>query len=243
MHYLFLGLRIMSVSGGIFLICVRLFSYEEEHGKIQSKIEDLWNRLHEMHPRAIARHLALMRALAHGVTVSFDNIFGVKVVSVESLVVTLCLCSSTTIVTLYFYGGMAQQEWKNESIWVALLYLGLGSLPLLIRLTFRKGRKATRLRRDASIIWLLVSVMVFVWRIVGAQIEIISSFSDSAFFSSFLIVIYGSVLIGVTSFFLSIVIIRRTFRAIEGSKSFAKPVFLCFLNLTPALVVFLTGAF
>jgi hypothetical protein len=233
----------MSVICGVFLICVRLFLYEKEHGKIQSKIEDMWNRLDEMHPRALARHLALMRTLAHGVTVSFDKVFGAGLFSLEAVVVTIWLSFSTILITLYFFMGIANQEWEHSVIWEATTYLALGSLPLLIRLTFRKGRNAARLRRKASTVWLIVSVIFYCWRFIGTQIETIYNSSNAASAFTLLILAYSSILIGVSGYFLSILVIRRTFRAIEKSTSFVKPVFLSFLNLTPALVVSLTAAF
>jgi len=233
----------ISVLGGAFLICVRLFLYEKEQGTIQSKIEDLWDRLYEMHPKALARHLALMRALAHGVTVSFDNIFGVSILSLESIMVTLWLSFFNLFFVVFLDRGVRNEEWETRLIWVPLLDLGLASLPLLIRLAFTKRRKNQRLRRDALNIWVVLSFLVFLWQFGGTQIGFVSGYSDEPFFWYLFIVLYASILIGEVAYFLSIAIIRRTFRAIEKSKSFVKPIFLCFLNLTPALVVLLVGIF
>ena len=91
--------------------------------------------------------------------------------SLESVVVSLWLSFSIVNFTLYLLEGISKQEWKPQFAWGALLYLGLGSLPLIIRLGFRRGRKSIRLRRDALIVWILVSAIIFCWGFLGEQVE------------------------------------------------------------------------
>lgn len=240
MYYISLILRIIAMLCGLFLICVRLFLYEREHGKIQSKIEDIWNSLDEMYPRALARHLAFMRLLARGFTASFDKVFGPKLLSVESVVVTVCCSFSSFFVIGFIFKGIVRREWNVGFLLNALVYAGFGSVPLLLRLGFRKGVKAIRIRRDAARTWLAIILIVLCWQVLVRVVEMIYEDADV---SSLLGLTYLSMLIAIGVYFLSVVIIRQTFRAIEKSESFVRPILLCLVNLTPALAVVLAGLF
>src|SRR6266567_8001921 len=89
LHFLALLLRLALGGAGILLIYAS-FSRETEEGHVQSLLEEWWLRIDEMKKQAISRHLAFMKVLASVMTRLLDRLFGVRLLSVQSLGVSAC---------------------------------------------------------------------------------------------------------------------------------------------------------
>ena len=84
-----LTLRILAVISGIILIYAAFFLYEDEQGKIQNFLEDLWIRIDDRRNTALSKHATFMQVVAKYISTIFDRVFGdrlwVREVKVGSL--------------------------------------------------------------------------------------------------------------------------------------------------------------
>jgi hypothetical protein len=77
---------------GLLLLYAGLFLAENEEGKMQNRLEELWIRVDELRSRAMTRQAALLQQIAGLVAGGFAALFGRKFFSVKS--VASCLCST-----------------------------------------------------------------------------------------------------------------------------------------------------
>jgi len=84
------SLRVIALLSGLICIYVALFLYEDEHGKIQVVLEDMWLRISEQHHIALARHTVFMREVANVTDSVFDRLLGRSLLSLQSAGVSIC---------------------------------------------------------------------------------------------------------------------------------------------------------
>jgi hypothetical protein len=76
---------------GVFCILTAIILYPGEEGRIQSKFEDLWIRVHDYQKLALSKHALFMTQVAKLETHIFDRLFGNKLISGHALVVSFVL--------------------------------------------------------------------------------------------------------------------------------------------------------
>jgi hypothetical protein len=74
---------------GVLLIYASL-SYETEDGKIQNLLEEWWIRVSDYRNQLLSRHVAFIKMLASVTTNIFNKLFGVSLVSLQALGVSIC---------------------------------------------------------------------------------------------------------------------------------------------------------
>jgi len=82
--------RFIALLSGLVCIYTALFLYEDEHGKIQVVLEDMWLRIVEQHHIALARHTVFMREVANLTNSLFDRLLGRDLLSLQSAGVSIC---------------------------------------------------------------------------------------------------------------------------------------------------------
>jgi hypothetical protein len=155
-------LRILSLTGGLLSLYAAAFLYEDEYGRIQSKLEEWWIRLSDKQSLAISRHAAFMREVARFETKLLDGLFGEKLLSLRAIGVSQCLSVASmglavlvayTLSLLYHRSSSSLFEKPGTVASAAVvigIFLVLGTLPGLFR------------NRALPVLW-YTSVIVLVW--------------------------------------------------------------------------------
>jgi hypothetical protein len=233
-HYTLLALKILCFLTGVFIICVRLFLYESEQGKIESKIQDLWNSVREFHPTALSRHVSFMNFIAGSVDKVLNNIFGTRVVSLEAMAVSVCYSIASVFLVLL----VLQKLFLHQSLFsfysLLFLYLGLGSAPLFFRIAYPNHSKRLIL------IWLVAMITSAYWQFLAPAIGVVQLVYQSqySFFTSFVVGSLFCITIAFGSYFISIVVLRITIRRVSTSKSLLRIALILLLNLFPIVAIY-----
>lgn len=94
-HLVFLlAARLFLALLGLFCILAAIALYPNEEGKIQSKFEDFWVKADDYQRLALSRHAAFMTQVAKLESAFLDRVFGPKLFSARSIVVS---CWSSTV--------------------------------------------------------------------------------------------------------------------------------------------------
>src|ERR1700722_138640 len=94
LHLAFLLARFVVALLGLFCVLTAIVLYPNEEGKIQSKFEDFWVKADDYQRLALSRHAAFMTQVAELESAFLDRVFGPKLFSVRSIVVS---CWSSTV--------------------------------------------------------------------------------------------------------------------------------------------------
>ena len=131
--------------GGLLSLYAAAFLYEDEYGRIQSKLEEWWIRLSDKQSLAISRHAAFMRELAKLETQLLDGLFGDRLLSLRAIGVSQCLSvASMGLAVLVAYALSILYHRSSSSLFekpgtvasaavVIGIFLVLGTLPGLFR--------------------------------------------------------------------------------------------------------------
>lgn len=248
-----IALRVIALIVGLICIYAALFLYENEQGKVQSTLEDWWLRIDEKQHSWLSRHTTFMREVAGLVGRAFDQLFGKRIISFQSVSVSTCysIASFGLALILFIYIlkiplalGLLEQSFdfdfnfnllKDESAidifaiicmiaWIAG-FLALGNLPTLV--------SARRINRP-FLITLLLSVLGPMTFILWASVlHVIDSYKS-------LIVMSVALIGGATSDTVFVAITRKILRWTAGLDSFIKIAGLVVLNCAIA-VLFIAG--
>jgi hypothetical protein len=88
LHLLHLVLTGTAFLAGVFCVLTAILLYPGEEGKIQSKFEDFWVRADDYQRMALSRHAAFMTQVAKLESAFLDRVFGPKLFSPQSIVVS-----------------------------------------------------------------------------------------------------------------------------------------------------------
>ncbi len=134
------ALRILAFLSGLLCIYAALFIYENEQGKIQSVLEELWLRIDDRRQTFLSRHTLFMREVARFTESRFDRLFGKKLFSLQSVAVSSCYSIASICMMLSYHiypGNLYSEEYGNSFLpSLMLLTIGfilLGTLPFFIR--------------------------------------------------------------------------------------------------------------
>ena len=101
MHVLTIAGRVLVVICGSIFIYVAVFLYEDEQGKLQSAIEDLWVKISDLQ-RAMSSPAAFMLQVAHFTESAFNRLFGPKLLSFRSAAVSACYSIASICLTIIY---------------------------------------------------------------------------------------------------------------------------------------------
>lgn len=233
-HSIFIALKVLSVCFGVFLIVSRIFLFEKTQGLIQSRIENLWIRADDYQLTALSKHLSFMKVVSGTFSSILDRIFGPKLISLQSLIVSVCYAVVTALLIFIGLIRYSQGYWHKEFLQFTYLYVCIGTIPLFLTLYDRAKQEKYLL------IWMTFS-LTSAWTLVGIPTyQLWSSVRTSpvGFLHVLIIVLCLSVGIALALYALSITVIRRSLRAIRDSKSFFKAAIISMLNLLPVLGIY-----
>jgi hypothetical protein len=83
---------IKSIAGlaGFFVLYMAFFTYEDEEGAIQDKIENLWVSIRDRQEQSGERVAALFQKIAEILDEFFNRVFGKSLISFQAVCVTMC---------------------------------------------------------------------------------------------------------------------------------------------------------
>ena len=158
---------------GVVLMCAS-FLYEDEEGKIQSRVQEWWIKLDDKQSASRSRVAAFMQEVARLTAQGFDSLFGKRLLSLRFIVVSVYL----SIASFFLFGLLTFSMIRNpgsltrHGLFLSFLsFLTLASFPALLG----EGRTfGDRLFR--GIWWAVIPVfalsisgfLVFVYKRFGA---------------------------------------------------------------------------
>lgn len=154
-------LRVAEFCVGLFLLCMALFLYEDENGKIQNTLETWWIRLKDQQDSAPSRQAAFMKGVARLTTDVFDKLFGQRLISIRALGTSLCL-SYGTFALFWVNNGIRSGRFDLIFTFslIAVADIAFGLMPLRI-----KGKRKLQ-------VWFLAALAQMVaipWLTAGQQ--------------------------------------------------------------------------
>lgn len=121
---------------GLFFVYAAVFVYEDEQGKLQNMLEDWWVQIEDAKQTVLSKHTAFMRYIADLITSAINRLFGVRLLSLQSLGVSAFYCYASSLLVFCFASAFF---WDSESIILIVLFvpfiagcLVLGSLPVFL---------------------------------------------------------------------------------------------------------------
>jgi hypothetical protein len=87
-----IGKWLLGLLGGI-LIYTSLLLRENEEGELQNRLEALWIRIDDLRSNAVSKEAAFLKAIADIITKGFNFIFGERLLSLKSIIISMFLSS------------------------------------------------------------------------------------------------------------------------------------------------------
>lgn len=230
-HSVLLVLKLLSLGFGLFLIISRIFLFEKTQGLIQSRIENLWIRVDDYQSTALTKHLAFMKVVSATASSLLDRLFGPKLLSLQSMTVSVCYAVLTALLILIALIRYGQGYWYKEFLQISFLYWTLGTLPLFFSVAGRAKRKKYLL------IW-LTFCLTSAWTMIGIPaFNLLKDvhYSPLRFLEVVIIVAYLSIGAALTLYAFFVSLMRRSLRAIRESNSYFRTVSISLLNLLPII--------
>lgn len=130
-HFTLYGaLRVFFIVAGVavwYLITLR----KSEEGKIEDYLQRVWNRVSQLRQRALSRHLAFINATAAAITSLFDRLFGLSILSLQSIGVSISLALFFT--NLYFLiTGIKTSDFSLDHLFDCMFTFGMALFPFAV---------------------------------------------------------------------------------------------------------------
>jgi hypothetical protein len=211
------ALRLAEFCLGLLLLCIALFLYEDEHGKIQSTLDTWWIHLKDAQDTALSRQAAFMRGVAKLTTEVFDKLFGNRLISLRAVGTSLSLGTGSYMI-IY---GLLFREFFHFSPWfpgLGVLFIGLGLAPLIFT------------RSKVLYIWFGV-VLLAVTMLLTASVEIESHGAREV--SMDVLLLAGSLTCDIVFVWMT----RRMLKWVTHKSSFTPMLGIILLNLCAAALL------
>jgi hypothetical protein len=144
MSFTLLFLRIAAIMLGLLCLSISIFLYENQEGKIQSRLEALWIKIDDLQKATISKHLGFVRVISEAMLSIINRIFGERAFSLQSVCVSACYGAAIVYFCIYLvlliFTKFARRSYPIELIdifYIASLAFIYGTIP-----GFIKGRKA-----------------------------------------------------------------------------------------------------
>lgn len=242
-HLLILVLRVALFAAGIILVYTSL-SYETEEGKIQSRLEEWWVRVDDYRQQALSKHVAFLKTLASVASSILNRLFGPQLFSAQSIGVSISL-SFVCIGVLSLVIGKLNPNPNltvSASVWLIVTSGGYAIIPVFLQ------RIRTKIIRVGSIyLWFVVLVIKEAWGLTSfILLTFLIGLTDPKLRlgAAFILSLFFLIFIAEALFYLLVVLMRRTVRAISESNSPMKIMALSLLNIVPLVFpAMMIGAF
>lgn len=230
MSVVILILKSLCVVAGAFLIIARLFIFERTQGAIQSKIEDLWVRIDDYEQLALFKHTGFMQTVARLLTKALDRLFGVRLISLRSLTISICYGFATFFIAVLILLRYSTGAWDGDVSFFVFVYLLSGSIPL--GLSFISDEQD---RRVWFAVWLTSCVAAALHNIIKPFYDIVQTIYDSPvrYLTWFIVGIGASIVFALLLYTAFLVLMRLSLRTIATSTSWMKTSLVSLLNIAP----------
>ena len=156
-HLVFhLAARLFLTLLGVFFVLTGIALYPNEEGKIQSKFEDFWVKADDYQRLALSRHVRFMTQVAKMESAFFDQVFGPKLFSAQSIVISCC----SSAISFVLAGSVLLRSLTHVSVvFPNLLLVGLLislSLASVAYIFLPNHRRAQSFYR-----WLAAAILIF----------------------------------------------------------------------------------
>jgi len=154
--------RTVVICVGALLMYIAFFLREDEEGKLQNRLEELWVQIDDLQGHALAKHTLFLKELLSLLGSGFDSLLGPKLFSFRSAVVTLCYSAASMSILIalvnatFTIGPPAfdTREFLKVSVFF-VVFMAMGTSSIAIRRPITFG------------IWagssLLILIVVFRW--------------------------------------------------------------------------------
>lgn len=115
-HVVHLVVRPFEVVIGVFCLVTAILLYPNQEGKIQSKLEDFWIRLDDYRRLAVSQNSMFLQDVAKLETRLLNRIFGDRLLSAQSIIVSIC-CSILPVAVASYLGDSV----GRDDLWIPLI--------------------------------------------------------------------------------------------------------------------------
>jgi len=230
--------RVLGLISGLVFIYIAIFLYEDEEGKIQNVLENMWLKIEERRTAAISRHTGFIRIASGLIENVFDRVLGRTPVSSQSVGVSACLSIASIYLLvlvapgIFPFGYILNHRTRMFFLVSLFLYLVLAVLPTWIH------------RRSLIAVWFWAVLLSAVAKAPIAYwiagLPIVDVFSPKLLMRNVLFSLGISV--GIVCDLLFLAFSRRILRWNSGPLSFSILCLVALLNCLFAFVVLVAPA-
>ncbi len=111
------------------LLYVAFFLYEDEEARIQNRLEQIWTKINALQSSAMSKEVAFLQGVTRTTSAILDRLLGHKLVSVQSVAVSMAFSMASLLVWHTFAFRFALSTTRS-AVWLfcALILIILGSL-------------------------------------------------------------------------------------------------------------------
>lgn len=94
--------RVLTVGFAALLGYIALFMHEDEEGRLQNRLEELWVRVDDAQRSAITKQSAFLKGVLDLFNRGLNSLFGMRIFSLRAAAVTLCYSEASLILLLFY---------------------------------------------------------------------------------------------------------------------------------------------
>src|SRR5258708_3939872 len=119
-------------------ICA-FFLYEDEEGRLQNLLQELWVKIDDLSRSAIAKHMAFLKQTVILLNSVLDSLFGTDLISVRSIAATLAYCAGSFFVLFYARIARTMPNGDGSLVFLRALLCFVVFMLLAASLSFREN--------------------------------------------------------------------------------------------------------
>ena len=233
--YLLLIPRLALALFGLYLIVLRLAGTDEAQDKAHGFLENSWAKIRELRAQALSRHTAFMRVMAGCINSGFNRIFGERLISIQSLTVSVSYASAMFFLGGFVIGLYSRKTFETDNLALFIALALAGSVMLFIT------SKEEVIKEKIRIIWLTAMITAAFYNMVVPFFKLTWGYlgTELDFVGRMLIFIGLGMLIGFALCSLFILVMRISMRKVSMSDSFTKIVIILLLNTLPIITLYI----
>jgi hypothetical protein len=103
--------RFFIASFGFLLVYIALFLHEDEEGRLQNRMEELWVKMDDLRVKAISKEARFLKEVIRLVNLGLDSLLGRRLFSWRVVLVTICYSVASFFITIGFIFNL-RKEWQ-----------------------------------------------------------------------------------------------------------------------------------
>jgi hypothetical protein len=165
----------------------------------------------------------------------FDRLFGATYLSLQSLIVSVCLAFATFFLMLLLLSRYGLKQWDKDFLLYIVIYLMAAFVPF--GLTYWPKRAA---RKKLLLVWMTWALTTAGFTIVTPAYQFWKLIYDSniRFMQTAILIVFAAVLIALFLYAFFFVLIRLSLRRISTTTSMLKTSLILLINIAPVFGVY-----